>query len=262
VRLDIVGGSIEMDRGVLDRMTPAFEHLLRNCVVHGIEPVDQRVTVGKPPEGQITVTLSQEGNDVSVTFSDDGRGLDLPGIRAKAETLGLLPPGQVTSETELAQLIFAPGLTTATEITGLAGRGIGMDVVRSEVVGLGGRVDTRTVAGQGTQFHMVLPLTTAVTQVVMVRAGDFAMGVPSGLVEVVRRVNQAELEAAYASGTLVVAGDQAVPLSTGRAPCCKCRAAVQRWVTAAAIPVVVFPQRSSARGPCTWTRCWATKRWW
>ena len=206
VRLDIVGGSIEMDRGVLDRMTPAFEHLLRNCVVHGIEPADQRVAAGKPPEGQIAVTLSQEGNDVSVTFSDDGRGLDLPRIRVKAEALGLLSPDQVTSDTELAQLIFAAGLTTAAEITGLAGRGIGMDVVRSEVVGLGGRVDTRTVAGQGTQFHMVLPLTTAVTQVVMVRAGDFAFGVPSGLVEVVRRVTQAELEAAYASKTLVVAG--------------------------------------------------------
>jgi len=207
VRLDIVGGSIEMDRGVLDRMTPAFEHLLRNCVVHGIEPADQRVAAGKPPEGQITVTLSQEGNDVSVAFSDDGQGLDLPGIRAKAEALGLLRAEQAASDTEMAQLIFAPGLTTATEVTGLAGRGIGMDVVRSEVVGLGGRVDTRTVAGQGTHFHMVLPLTTAVTQVVMVRAGDFAFGVPSGLVEVVRRVNQAELEAAYASGSLMVAGE-------------------------------------------------------
>lgn len=207
VRLDIIGGSIEMDRGVLDRMTPAFEHLLRNCVVHGIEPVDQRVASGKPPEGQITVALSQAGNDVSVAFSDDGKGLDLPGIRVKAETLGLLAPDQVVADDDLAQLIFAPGLTTAAEITGLAGRGIGMDVVRSEVVGLGGRVETRTVAGQSTHFHMVLPLTTAVTQVVMVRAGDFAMGVPSGLVEVVRRVRQAELEAAYASGALVVAGE-------------------------------------------------------
>ncbi len=206
VRLDIVGGSIEMDRGVLDRMTPAFEHLLRNCVVHGIEPADERVAVGKSPEGHITVALSHEGNDVSVAFSDDGQGLNLSSIRAKAEALGLLQPGLPASDAEVAQLIFAPGLTTATEVTGLAGRGIGMDVVRSEVVGLGGRVETRTVAGQGTHFHMVLPLTTAVTQVVMVRSGDFSMGVPSGLVEVVRRVNQAELEAAYASGSLVVAG--------------------------------------------------------
>jgi len=210
VRLDIVGGSIEMDRGVLDRMTPAFEHLLRNCVVHGIEPAEQRLSAGKPAEGRITVTLSQAGNDVSVDFSDDGQGLDLPRIRAKAEALGLLPPGLDSTDDDIAQLIFAPGLTTAAEVTGLAGRGIGMDVVRSEVVGLGGRVDTRTQAGQGTHFHMVLPLTTAVTQVVMLRAGDFAIGVPSGQVEVVRRVSQVELEAAYASGSLQVAGE-AVP---------------------------------------------------
>ena len=206
VRLDIVGGSIEMDRGVLDRMTPAFEHLLRNCVVHGIEPAGERVAAGKSPEGQITVTLSQEGNDVSVSFSDDGKGLDLPKIRTKAEALGLLQSEQAASDADVAQLIFAPGLTTATEVTGLAGRGIGMDVVRSEVVGLGGRVETGTEVGQGTHFHMVLPLTTAVTQVVMVRAGDFSFGVPSGLVEVVRRVNQTELEAAYASGSLMVSG--------------------------------------------------------
>ena len=207
VRLDIVGGSIEMDRGVLDRMTTAFEHLLRNCVVHGIEPAEQRMALGKPAEGRITVTLAQEGNDVSVDFSDDGQGLDLPRIRAKAEALGLLSLGQTLADADIAQFIFAPGLTTATEVTGLAGRGIGMDVVRSEVVGLGGRVDTRTEAGRGTHFHMVLPLTTAVTQVVMLRAGDFAMGVPSGQVEVVRRVNQAELESAYASGSLLVAGE-------------------------------------------------------
>jgi len=210
VRLDIVGGSIEMDRGVLDRMTPAFEHLLRNCVVHGIEPAEQRLSAGKPAEGRITVALSQAGNDVSVDFSDDGQGLDLPRIRAKAEALGLLPPGLDCTDDDIAQLIFAPGLTTAAEVTGLAGRGIGMDVVRSEVVGLGGRVETRTQAGQGTHFHLVLPLTTAVTQVVMLRAGDFAIGVPSGQVEVVRRVSQVELEAAYASGSLQVAGE-AVP---------------------------------------------------
>lgn len=210
VRLDIEGGSIEMDRGVLDRMTPAFEHLLRNCVVHGIESAERRLAAGKTAEGHITIALSQEGNDVSVVFGDDGQGLDLPGIRAKAESIGLLEFGQDIEDPDIAQLIFSPGLSTASEITGLAGRGIGMDVVRSDVMGLGGRIDIQTVTGQGARFHMVLPLTTAVTQVVMLRAGEFSFGVPSGLVEIVRRVKQSELESAYASGVLSV-GDESVP---------------------------------------------------
>lgn len=207
VRLDIMGGSIEMDRAVLDRMTPAFEHLLRNCVGHGIESPAERTQAGKSPEGNITIHLAQEGNEVSVVFADDGRGLNLEKIRQKALSIGLIEASSLPSDTELAQLIFAPGLTTATEVTGLSGRGIGMDVVRSEVAGLGGRVETTTEASKGTRFRMVLPLTTAVTQVVMVRAGDFALGAPSGLVELVRRVNATELAAAYESGHLMVGGE-------------------------------------------------------
>jgi chemosensory pili system protein ChpA (sensor histidine kinase/response regulator) len=207
VRLDIVGGTIEMDRAVLDRMTPAFEHLLRNCVGHGIEAPAQRLAAGKPAEGSIRIDLTQEGNDVSVVFADDGQGLDLAKIRAKAQVLKLIDEADHLGDAELAQLIFAPGLTTATEVTGLSGRGIGMDVVRSEVVGLGGRVEATSVVGQGTRFRMVLPLTTAVTQVVMLRAGDFTLGVPSGLVEVVRRVPVADVAAAYDSGYLDVGGE-------------------------------------------------------
>ena len=207
VRLDIFGGSIEMDRAVLDRMTPAFEHLLRNCVGHGIESPAERTATGKTPEGNITIQLSQEGDEVSLVFADDGRGLNLDKIRQKALSIGLLDASSSLTDTELAQLIFAPGLTTATEVTGLSGRGIGMDVVRSEVAGLGGRVETSTEAGKGTRFRMVLPLTTAVTQVVMVRAGDFALGMPSGLVELVRRVNAKDLAEAYASGHISVGGE-------------------------------------------------------
>jgi chemosensory pili system protein ChpA (sensor histidine kinase/response regulator) len=208
VRLDIEGGRIEMDRSVLDRMTPAFEHLLRNCVGHGIEPPEVRQRAGKPPEGQITVRLGQEGNDVSVVFEDDGAGLNLAKIRAKAVERGLIAPHHPLSNEEAGQLIFAAGLSTAAEVTGLSGRGIGMDVVRSEVVALGGRIETSTQPGLGTQFRMVLPLTTAVTQVVMLRAGEFSFGVPSGLVEVVRRVSPKELAQAYDRQSLTVAGEE------------------------------------------------------
>ncbi len=207
IKLDITGGSIEMDRGVLDRMTPAFEHLLRNCVAHGIETPDQRVAQGKPATGTITVDLHHEGNDVSVEFRDDGAGLNLPGIRAKAISQGLIAPEAELGDADAANLIFLPGFSTAAEVTGLAGRGIGMDVVRAEVNSLGGRIETTTKTGQGAAFRMVLPLTTAVTQVVMLRAGDLAVGVPANIVEIVRRVPTVELEAAYRTGTFEVAGE-------------------------------------------------------
>ena len=113
VRLDIVGGSIEIDRGVLDRMTGAFEHLLRNCVTHGIEAPAQRTAAGKEPAGSIIVALSHEGNEVGVEFRDDGAGLNLARIRAKGEALGLIAPAAQPSDAELANLIFAPGFSTA-----------------------------------------------------------------------------------------------------------------------------------------------------
>ena len=205
VRLDIVGGSIEVDRGVLDRMTGAFEHLLRNCVSHGIEMPDVRTQAGKDATGSIIVALSQEGNEVGVEFRDDGAGLNLPRIREKGLALGLLDANQQASDAELANLIFAPGFSTAETITELSGRGVGMDVVRSEVNAMGGRVETATAAGQGTSFKMILPLTTAVTQVVMLRCGDTNVAVPSTLVEVVRRATPAEVDAAYASGSYTMA---------------------------------------------------------
>ena len=201
IKLDISGGSIEMDRGVLDRMTPAFEHLLRNCVGHGIEEPETRAAAGKAPVGSISIDLRHEGNDVSVAFRDDGAGLNIARIRDKAVAQGLIAPDAQLSDGEAANLIFMPGFSTASEITGLSGRGIGMDVVRSEVNALGGRIETSTEAGKGTSFRMVLPLTTAVTQVVMLRAGNLTIGVPANLVEIVRRSSGTELDAAYASHT-------------------------------------------------------------
>ena len=211
VRLDITGGSIEMDRGVLDRMTPAFEHLLRNCVAHGIEDAARRQVAGKDPAGLITIQLSHEGNDVTLEFRDDGAGLNLERIREKAVSLGLLQPGQPITEKQAGDLIFMPGFSTADQVTELAGRGIGMDVVRAEVYALGGRIDTTTTAGQGTSFKMVLPLTTAVTQIVLIRAGDLLIGVPSTMIEIVRRATTRELELGYNSSQYDAGAGQMVP---------------------------------------------------
>jgi chemosensory pili system protein ChpA (sensor histidine kinase/response regulator) len=197
VRLDIVGGSIEMDRGVLDRMTPAFEHLLRNCVAHGIEDAAAREKAGKDASGLIVIDLHHEGNDVSVSFRDDGAGLDHRRIAERARVLGLIGNDQELSAEEATELIFKPGFSTAGQVSELAGRGIGMDVVRAQIAALGGRIETHSKPGQGTTFKLVLPLTTAVTHVVMLRAGEVSIGVPSNLVELVQRVSGTDLEAAY-----------------------------------------------------------------
>ncbi len=206
VKLDITGGSIEMDRGVLDRMGPAFEHMLRNSVAHGVESAADRVAAGKPGAGTITIHVNQESNDVSVAFSDDGGGLHLDKIRAKAIANGVLSADEALSDADAANLIFTPGFSTADQVTELSGRGIGMDVVRSEVNALGGRIETATEPGRGTTFKVVLPLTTAVTQVVMLRVGEFTIGVPSGLVETVLRTPAAVLEQAYKQDGFDMAG--------------------------------------------------------
>lgn len=208
VRLDIVGGTIEMDRGVLDRMTPAFEHLLRNCVAHGIEDAAVREKAGKEPSGLIAIELHHEGNDVSVSFRDDGAGLNHSRIVERARALGLIGADHQPSEDEAAELIFTPGFSTAEQVSELAGRGIGMDVVRAQVAALGGRIEIQSKPGEGTQFKLVLPLTTAVTHVVMLRAGATSIGVPSNLVELVQRAGASELETAYLEQRYSFGGEQ------------------------------------------------------
>jgi chemosensory pili system protein ChpA (sensor histidine kinase/response regulator) len=242
VKLEITGGSIEMDRGVLDRMTPAFEHLLRNCVAHGIESAEARTAAGKDASGQIVISLHQEGNDVSVEFRDDGAGLNLARIRERAQSQGLLTSDKTIDDNEAANLIFTPGFTTATQVTELSGRGIGMDVVRSEVYALGGRIETSTSAGQGTSFKLVMPLTTAVTQVVMLRIGNLSIGVPANLVEAVRRATPKELQAAYNTGAFDVAGE-ALPFFWSGALLQHSRASDA--VQGKTIPVLIF--RSAAQ---------------
>ena len=200
MRFDIVGGSIEVDRGVLDRMNAAFEHLLRNCVTHGIETPEQRQAAGKDPTGSIVVSLEQEGNEVSVEIRDDGAGLDLPRIRARAVEMGLVAADATLSDQALMHLIFAPGLSTVAVLTEVAGRGVGMDVVKSDVQAMGGRIEVRSDAGRGTRFKLVMPLTTVVTQVVILRAGTRSIAVPSNLVELVQRLPADHIEQARRDG--------------------------------------------------------------
>nr|WP_314858808.1 Hpt domain-containing protein [uncultured Undibacterium sp.] len=208
VNLDIRGTSVEIDRSVLEKMVAPFEHMLRNAIVHGIEARQDRVARGKSEVGELLIEIRQEGNEVVIHFTDDGQGLNINRIREKAKTVGLLTDENFINESEVVNLIFEPGFSTASEVTELAGRGVGMDVVRSEAASLGGRVSVTSVEGQGAHFTIHLPLTLAVTQVVILNAGGKTFAVPSVLVEQVQQLKSAALANAYNDGFIMWQGNR------------------------------------------------------
>jgi chemosensory pili system protein ChpA (sensor histidine kinase/response regulator) len=148
--LEIRGGHVEIDRSVLDKIGAPLEHLLRNAIAHGLEDRDSRLAHGKQEIGEISLTLVQEGNEIILTFSDDGVGLDFERIRARGIAAGLLEANGEASNDQLVDLIFAPGFSTASELSQISGRGIGMDIVKTEVTSLGGRIEVVSTPGQGT----------------------------------------------------------------------------------------------------------------
>lgn len=195
--LELLGTELELDRSMLERMTAPFEHLLRNALVHGIESETVRVQRGKNPIGEIRLSLRHEGNEVMFEFGDDGAGLDFAALREKAIAMGMLKTDETAGDERLARLIFTSGISTAAEVTEVAGRGIGLDVVYGEIVALGGRIEVKSQKGLGTRFNIYLPLTLAVTHVLMVRSGKETYAIPSSMVEQVRQVKPAELAQFY-----------------------------------------------------------------
>ena len=200
--LDIRGGQTELDRSVLEKMTGPIEHLLRNAVAHGIESRAARQAAGKPEQGEIVFSVAQEGNEIVMDLGDDGAGLDYPALRAKAEQLGLLAPGQAADEARLTQLIFLPGFTTVEHLTAISGRGIGMDVVRSETMALGGRIEVNSQRGHGTAFRIYLPVTLSIAPVLLVACGARHYAVPSAMVEQAREMKPEAIAAVRADGAL------------------------------------------------------------
>jgi chemosensory pili system protein ChpA (sensor histidine kinase/response regulator) len=208
VNLDIRGASAEIDRGVLERMAAPIEHLLRNAVAHGIEPPKARLAAGKPEAGELRLEVRQEGNEVVLAFSDDGVGLDLERIRRKALALGLVDEDVELSVAAAAELIFMAGFSTAGVVNEISGRGVGLDVVRTEVASLGGRIDTDSTPGSGTRFVVHLPLTLAIAQVVLVSAGPLRYAIPSSSVEQVLQFKAQPLADAYAQGGIAWQGER------------------------------------------------------
>ncbi|WP_147165080.1 hybrid sensor histidine kinase/response regulator, partial [Pararhodospirillum oryzae] len=168
------GMEIELDRQLIDRLSDPIVHLLRNAVDHGIEPPAERVRAGKPPHGTLTLSARQDGGFVVIDLHDDGRGLALEAIRAKAVRKAMMTPEQAAAlpEAEVVDLIFRPGFSTSALITDVSGRGVGMDVVKRAVVDdLQGSLEVETRPGQGTTFSMRLPLSLAVMRILLVEAG-------------------------------------------------------------------------------------------
>jgi chemosensory pili system protein ChpA (sensor histidine kinase/response regulator) len=192
--LSVEGAAGELDRQVLEKMLPPFEHMLRNAVIHGIETSGQRQAEGKPLTGTITIRLHREGAEMVIDIADDGAGLDVDAIRRKAYELDMLKPDSKVTDEEIMQLILSPGFTTATIVTQSAGRGVGMDVVANEIKKLGGSLRISSVTGQGTNFTVRLPFTLAITQALIVRTGDEVYALPLPTVEGVARLPRAELE--------------------------------------------------------------------
>ena len=208
VRLEITGGAGELDRGMLEKMRAPLEHMLRNAIGHGIELPAQREAAGKPVQGSLRISLVQQANDIVVQVSDDGRGLDLARLRTSAVAAGLLSADAALSEAELAALIFEPGLSTATEITALSGRGIGMDVVRATVLAQGGSLQVRSERGLGTTLTMILPLTLATAQVVLATVGQRQLALPSAMVQEVVQLSADRAQLARQAGGMDWRGEQ------------------------------------------------------
>jgi chemosensory pili system protein ChpA (sensor histidine kinase/response regulator) len=197
--LEIEGAEVELDRSVLERISAPLEHMLRNALAHGVESPAARVKAGKPEAGRIVLTLRQEANEIALVLSDDGAGIDLERLHQKAIDKSIVSATQQLSDAEKAQLIFASGLSTAEAVTELAGRGVGMDVVRNEIATIGGRIDITTARGQGTSFTVYLPLTLAVTQAVLIRSGGGLFALSTAMVEQVLRVRSDEMAGLYAT---------------------------------------------------------------
>lgn len=180
VDLEIIGGEIELDRIVLDEIGDPLIHLLRNAIDHGIETPRERIAGGKNPRGKILITVSRQKGQIYIEVADDGRGIDLGGVRRIALEKGLLTEDEAANldEKKLLELITLPGFSTAKEVSDISGRGVGLDVVKIKIESLGGRVDCETKPRAGTRFLLTLPLTLAIIKAMLVRVQQETLAIP------------------------------------------------------------------------------------
>jgi two-component system chemotaxis sensor kinase CheA len=180
IEVEIDGAEVELDKSIVELLSDPLTHIIRNCADHAIEPAEERVRLGKPRAGRVRLHAYHEGGQVNIAISDDGRGIDAGKVKAKALERGLITPTQAAAmnERELVYLIFAPGFSTASTVTDVSGRGVGMDVVRTNTEKLGGHVNVETQEGMGTTILLRLPLTLAIIPSMVVRVSKQRFAIP------------------------------------------------------------------------------------
>ena len=203
VELVMDGEDTEIDRSVLDKLGAPIEHLLRNAVAHGLESPSERRNQGKSNTGTITLKVRQVNDEIQMTVSDDGAGINLQRVKEKAIKNKLIEPNAEVSEQALMSIIFETGFSTADKVTQIAGRGVGLDVVRNDISGLGGRVELSSEYGKGTIFTVNLPVTLSVAQVLVVRSGTSTYALPVGIIEQAQKIKRQDLLDAYQAEKIV-----------------------------------------------------------
>jgi len=193
VDFSVSGGELEVDRNILDQLSEALEHMIRNSLDHGIEAADARQNAGKPAKGSVAIECRQEGSEVVLKFSDDGGGLNVDRIKSRAVEAGLLSADTDLSDDEVIHLVVLSGFSTARTVTQLSGRGIGLDVVNDAVRRLGGSLSLSNRPGEGVTFELRLPISLSITQAMFVRCGDQRFAIPLGAIETVMKTEPENL---------------------------------------------------------------------
>ena len=209
---EMVGQETELDKQVIERMGDPLTHLLRNAADHGIESPEERERLGKPPEGTIRLAAFHQGDNIVIEVSDDGRGLDPERLRQKALALGMIGAEQELSTEETYALIFAPGFSTATTVTNVSGRGVGMDVVKKNVEGLNGTIAIASELGRGTRIRIKLPLTVAILDGLCLGLGDETFVLPLLAIVESLQPRPQQVKTVFGKGEVLLMRGETLPL--------------------------------------------------
>ena len=218
VEVELHGAELELDRSILDRLNDPLVHLVRNAVDHGLELPSTRREAGKPPGGRLEIDARREKDSIRISVTDDGRGIDLESVRARAVSAGLLHAdlAEDLPPQEIALLVFRPGLSTAREVSDISGRGVGMDAVKATIESLGGQVEIDSQPGLSTTTSLVVPITAAVQRVLLLGLGEETVAVPIAKVERVIEVEVVAIEQAGRESFVLIEDEPVLVLDLGQ----------------------------------------------
>lgn len=239
VEVELLGSELELDRSILDRLGEPLLHIVRNAVDHGIESPEARQQIGKSAVGHVVIEARREKDTIVIEVRDDGAGIDLDSVRARAIEVGLLHPGLAEDlpDEQIASLIFKPGLSTAQTVSEVSGRGVGMDAVKATIEALGGAVELRTARGIGTTTILAVPITAAVQRVLLVGVGDETIALPIIKVERILEIAEAAIEDSGGESFILV--DDEPILLLDAAACIR----VERTESFDLVPIVIIEVR-------------------